>query len=256
VFSGVSNYLALLSFYDFSIEKKLKSKTFMEIAEVVDLVAAIAATVAVVAGAYFSNPIALGIGVGMAPFSFMSWFFTAEYRKLAELDATRNTIEQSAKNVQMSVGEMRERRQILSESTEQLIRTNTLVSQGEERIGVIEAELRKVVVETKEMNRLQRKTQKQLLDTTVKLRDHVATIRPLVESLSQDLIKLEEASLEESIRFQDRIKELEERKKAIGTIGKATAKMLELKSAIADLKATNRSEFDRIVFFIPELESF
>lgn len=255
VILGVSNYLALLSFYDISIEKKLKSKWFMEIAEVADIVAAVAGAVAIVAGAYFSNPIALGVGLAMAPFAFMSWFFTSEFRKLAELDATRNTIEQSAKNVQMSVEEMKERRQILIASTEQLLQTNSTVSIGEERICLIEGELRKVVVDTKEIVRTQRKTQKQLADTAVKIKEHVLTLAPLVVRLGHDIVILEEASKAESKKFHDRVRELEERKLAISAIGKTATKMLELKQALEAFKVINRTEYDRVLLLLPELET-
>jgi len=255
MFGKISYYMTLLSLYDFQIDKKLKEKKYMEILEVVDTVAWIAGVVAIVAGAYFAKGVVLSVGLVLAPFGAISWFYTSEYRKLAELDATRNTIEQSAKNVQVSVEEMRERREILQTSTQQLLQTHQRVAKDEKKMARADAAMCQMALETKNGAQLKGAALKQLESCVSKISRQTKLLKPISRSISRDMGIIEQAALKEVKQQHERIVALQKRQEAIRTIGKTAEAMIQLKAAIQVLHETQPEEYQRMIYFLPELEA-
>lgn len=255
MFGKVSYYVTLISLYDFQIDKKLKEKKYMEILEVVDTVAFIAGVVAVVAGAYFAKPVVLSVGLILVPFGAMSWFYTSEYRKLAELDATRNTIEQSAKNVQISVEEMRERREILQTSTDQLLQTHQRIAKDEKKLARADARMCQMALETRNGIQLKGALYKQIEACVDKISRQTKILKPISRSINRDMAILEQATLYEVRQQHERIMALQKRQAAISMIGKTAESIIQLKAAVKILNETHPEEYQRMIYFVPELEA-
>ena len=252
--SSLSGLFTYLSFYDFSLEKTLKNRKFMDIAETAEAVMALAGVVATVAGIYIGNGIVVGFGAVFMTLGFFSWYYTGEFHRLADLDATRNTIEQSAKNVQISVTELRERRKILEGSTEKLLSANAAVGDGASKLIAQEHELRKMFTEIKDVNRGMKKMNKEFSDAITSLSEQNLKLRQQMRQLMELTSDLARKENREASKLNLETKRLEDRRAVLKAILPKVQAAMELKFAMEELRILDMETYEDVLKKLPVIK--
>lgn len=253
IYSGVSKYFSFFSLYDFSLEKKMKERKFLHIVETISAITLLATVVTTVAAIYFSKPEITGVSLALIPFSCFSWFYTKEFHALFVLDAARNTIEESAKNVQISAIRVQEKREGILLSVKKLEEASCKIIEDSAVLSVHETELKKIASDVKEGNRLKKKFHHEIrgeIDRFSEINQRFVLInQKFIKSLQEEVQK--EAA--DSKIFLQRAHALNQNRAALASIAKKVSKMMELKVQIEEFRLKQSDEFELMVEKIPLL---
>jgi hypothetical protein len=253
-YSGLTKYLAIFSLYDFSLGKKLKDTKVMVILENFNAIATVATIVTIASAIYFSKPAVAGFGVILLPFSFFSWFYSKEFHQLFVLDGARNTIEQSAKNVQISAVRVQEKREIILQSVEKLEQASSKIVDDSAVLSLHEVELKKIACDVKEGNRVKKKVHKAIKEEVEKMQEMNQRFTVITEEFNGILKEGTQKDAEESKLFDEKVQDLMQRRATLAAIAKKVAKMIELKIQLEQFRLEYVDEFEKIVKKIPLLE--